>query len=355
MKRFDDEFVRVVQRLSEISPISRIGLKSDIQAILGDSLINIVDTHNTNSILFIFTIDNKKYLCKAELGKHGNTVTSEIEWYKKTRSSFQYSPTLLFSISNSIFSAEILSFIEKSSTIDIMSTSPNLTENISPYICKAFDYNNQLFNAFKRNHLTKKASLSIITSKFSKRTNESLKVSFLNYLLNLPEVVINGKNYKNISYFINKIQNEQTLQSLLIPEKYGIIHGDLHCGNILINDKEEIFFIDPNGNMSLPLEYDIGKLFHSVHGGYGLIMDGRYSLEVNGGNFEFSVTIPKHYSEAFKQIRRSIDDSTFYRSLFMESMHFTTMLPHHAKREKETTALFLTAVLLYSELFSYLG
>ena len=83
-------------------------------------------------------------------------------------------------------------------------------------------------------------------------------------------------------------------------EKIGMIHGDLHCGNMLVTGKR-LSWVDPNGCFELPLEYDLGKLLHSVHGNYGSIIRGKYLIShISLKDYHFSYFEPKVYKNAQK-------------------------------------------------------
>lgn len=77
-------------------------------------------------------------------------------------------------------------------------------------------------------------------------------------IIDSVEVIIEKIFNKIKSYFSNK-------------QQYSIIHGDPHMSNMIINDDNNITFIDPRGYFGttklfgLP-EYDIGKIFYSLSG-----------------------------------------------------------------------------------------
>ena len=81
---------------------------------------------------------------------------------------------------------------------------------------------------------------------------------------------INGIKFKNINYYCQEI-NKKIFELIKDRKYYNLIHGDIHLGNMLINDKKEIFFIDPRGyfgNTKLfgIKEYDLAKLLFGLSG-----------------------------------------------------------------------------------------
>lgn len=63
-------------------PRSRHDLIGAVENMLGDSLVGIIDTHNTQSIIFILKSSEGKYVIKAEYGENTRTQ-QEIAWYKE--------------------------------------------------------------------------------------------------------------------------------------------------------------------------------------------------------------------------------------------------------------------------------
>jgi len=191
----------------------------------------------------------------------------------------------------------------------------------------------------------------LFIGKYEERIKEAKKYIFLKKLFSQKIITINNIQYKNLDFYISIIRNNNKLKSLLTPIMFGLIHGDLHCGNILIKS-DNIYFVDPNGNLFMPLEYDYGKIFHSINGGYGSIMRKKFKLETKSINkYVFSLNLPKEYTYTFKQIVKEIPLDVFIKSFYSQAMHFATMIPHHAKDEKETTAIFLRSIQLFNELF----
>lgn len=83
---------------------------------------------------------------------------------------------------------------------------------------------------------------------------------------------VNGVKIKNMYDYVNKINSEAFA---LIPnfysDKYSLIHGDPHAGNILIDNSDNVYFIDPRGfygNTQLYglAHYDYAKLLFGLSG-----------------------------------------------------------------------------------------
>ena len=54
----------VIKRIENCSITSRENLLSELKKILGDRVIKIINTHNTNPIIFFFLLNSKRYVLK---------------------------------------------------------------------------------------------------------------------------------------------------------------------------------------------------------------------------------------------------------------------------------------------------
>lgn len=96
-------------------------------------------------------------------------------------------------------------------------------------------------------------------------------------------IVINGKMCRN-PFFVEKILADIMMH--YIPDKFMFIHGDCTLSNILIDDKDKIYFIDPRGYFGKTRlfgdpAYDYAKLFYSISGNYDCFNKKKFRLQVN--------------------------------------------------------------------------
>jgi tRNA A-37 threonylcarbamoyl transferase component Bud32 len=106
---------------------------------------------------------------------------------------------------------------------------------------------------------------------------------------------VNGVKIKNIYEYVDKIQTEAlTLIPQFYSDKYSLIHGDPHAGNILIDKEDKIYFIDPRGFYGNTLlyglaHYDYAKLLFGLSGysEFDTLNINELSIQDNNLNIDF--------------------------------------------------------------------
>lgn len=116
---------------------------------------------------------------------------------------------------------------------------------------------------------------------------------------------VNGIKIKNIFYYTEFIKNS-LFELLFNRDYYNLIHGDVHLGNILIDSKNELYFIDPRGYFGeTPLfgifEYDYAKLMNGLSG-YSIFDEMEIdNIEIN--NSDLKIDFIKDYQYIFEENR----------------------------------------------------
>jgi fructosamine-3-kinase len=341
--------IDIIHELARVMPSNKKELIDEIKVAIGSCLIRTVDSHNTSSILFVFqdpeVLDDNKYVLKAEYGP--TTATGkEINWYSKTKT-YDFIPRLISSSVTATHSLLLLAYVEGAQTLD------NLSNDVSPatilaYYKDAVEFDRRIYHDSVPRKSRPNEMDKFYIDKFNKRYKESMQYDYLKQLLNKDLHIVNGKQYYSPGRYIEMINENSALREHLMPNELGRIHGDLHGGNILLANNH-LYLVDPNGDLEMPLEYDYGKVLHTVHGEYPAIMNESYVLDQNHEGFIFELKTVKN--AVYPGIKKFLDDTELIRGLYAEAMHFATMLPHHANNRQETTALFLRTVELFDELY----
>lgn len=138
-----------------------------------------------------------------------------------------------------------------------------------------------------------------------------------NNIKKVNNIIIN----KNIKYYTNIIKNKLlTLIKKLNINEYNLIHGDIHLGNILLNDKEQIYFIDPRGYFGKTKlyglkQYDYAKLLFGLSG-YSMFDN----LEVNDLNIineNITINFIKQYEYIFNKKYFDKITNLFFLSIWL--------------------------------------
>tara|TARA_Y100001970_G_scaffold294299_1_gene450066 strand:+ start:21308 stop:23062 length:1755 start_codon:yes stop_codon:yes gene_type:complete len=209
-------------------------------------------------------------------------------------------------------------------------------------------------------------------SRIKKRILDTKKNSLtFNNIIDCNKILINGEEFLNVTPLINFVEDSHELISILTPKSVSKVHGDLHFDNVLVNRYDEhnpnFIFIDPRGlEKTYNYSYDIGKIFHSIHGMYDVIHEGLYDLKINYNN-SLEVTlllkdypIMQFYQALQKEFIGFLENSQFLkndkywiiRTLFAEASHFCSVMPFHLKKnknEKLAVSLYLIGVILLNQ------
>jgi hypothetical protein len=115
-------------------------------------------------------------------------------------------------------------------------------------------------------------------------------------------ISVNDVKINSIEYYCDIINNK--LKTLLANrDKYNLIHGDIHLGNILLCDNNELYFIDPRGYFGESslfglCEYDYAKLMFGLSG-YS-VFDNMIIDELSVINHNIEIYFIKKYEYVFE-------------------------------------------------------
>ncbi len=188
--------------------------------------------------------------------------------------------------------------------------------------------------------------------RLSDRLN-SLKNSFLADLLSQKYIYINDKKYLNLMHAI-----DSTILNNNIPffSSVSTYPGDLHFEHIFINSLGLIKIIDPKGAEYLPLEYDLGKLLHSLHGDYNILSSLDFELNMYDTNifyffYHFPDTKDKLLTFFENEVVSKWGTDTLKYSYLSEVFHFSSLLAHHKDNSKKILGLYCKTVQLINNYY----
>lgn len=174
----------------------------------------------------------------------------------------------------------------------------------------------------------------------------------LKKLLRYDEVIINGKPYKNLSYYLEYLSKEY-LYNIFKEDIYSDIHGDLTIENIICNlntMEEKYYIIDPNsGNINNSANLDYAKILQSIHGGYEFMMR-TYDISIEENQINFLFTKSQAYFYLYKKLNEYMNlkfSKEKIRSIyFHEIVHWLRLMPYKLKKDGKRALIFYSGLLM---------
>ena len=187
-----------------------------------------------------------------------------------------------------------------------------------------------------------------------RRNIDIMRKSFLlKDLMNYNVLIINGKEYPNLSHY-SWMLSEDNLQEMFSKDRYCEIHGDLTMENIICTrneqGEEDFYLIDPNtGNIHNSANLDYAKLLQSVHGEYEFIKTAK-DVTVSGNQIHFSYTHSMVYAELNRMLKDYLDeifDWNTVRSIYLhEIVHWLRLMPYKLQNEPDKAPAFYGKMLV---------
>ena len=174
----------------------------------------------------------------------------------------------------------------------------------------------------------------------------------LKKLLRYDEVIINGKSYKNLSYYLKYLSKEY-LYDIFRDDIYSDIHGDLTIENIICNlntMEEKYYIIDPNSeNINNSANLDYAKILQSIHGGYEFMMR-TYDISVEENQINFLFTKSQAYFYLYKKLNEYMNlkfEKEKIKSIyFHEIIHWLRLMPYKLKKDGKRALIFYSGLLM---------
>ena len=208
-----------------------------------------------------------------------------------------------------------------------------------------------------RNNVRKADAESInryIDSKVSDNLKKITDSKILKKLFKYDEVIINGKPYKNLFYFLEYLSKDY-LFNIFKDDIYSDLHGDLTIENIICNlniveEKEKFYIIDPNPeNIHNSVNLDYAKILQSIHGGYEFMMR-TYDVSIEENRINFLFTKSHAYFYLYKKLNEYMNlkfSEEKIRSIyFHEIVHWLRLMPYKLKKDGKRALIFYCGLLM---------
>lgn len=224
-------------------------------------------------------VDGNNIIKRAITEQGKRIAEKEINWYRhlnkfnyaRIPKIYSYDPLIMQKVDGkNIFKAD-LSFEEKKIVVKNFVDALNELHNLEAYPVDYF--------ALQENYYTK-------------TMNRLDKVRNLIPFADQREIIINGKQYRNIFFY--REQFKECVEKKLYNTHFALIHGDCTFSNSLIDNNLNITFIDPRGYFGDVLlygdvNYDWAKLFYSIKGNYDQFNNKNFTLDILEDGINLSV------------------------------------------------------------------
>ena len=192
-----------------------------------------------------------------------------------------------------------------------------------------------------------------IETKVTSNINKILESKVIKKLSKYDEIFINGREYKNLSYYL-KYLSKDYLYDIFKNDIYSDLHGDLTIENIVCvrnsNTEDDFYIIDPNtGNVHDSANLDYGKLLQSIHGGYEFLMK-TYDINFEENNINFLFTKSHTYVHFYEKLNEYMNanfSKEQVRSIyFHEIIHWLRLVPYKIKKDSHRALIFYSGLLM---------
>lgn len=253
---------------------------------------------NQNNYGFQFnhiTIKNGVFNKKSK-NSHGKMkINNEIDFYLYIiENNIDFSMPKLIDYQNGTISIE---YIPNSCIL----TNKINENNISEYIDKIKKHLSVIHNV--KQFITLDKIIKDVTMELNQKIIERFKQFDWDSCFNYTDIqYVNHIKIKNINEYIEIIQHKMNVY-LHGRNYYHLIHGDIHLGNILMDENETMYFIDPRGYFGESklfglYEYDYAKLLFGLSG-YS-VFDNMIIDELMINNHNISIDFIQKYEYVFE-------------------------------------------------------
>lgn len=346
-----EELKTLLERLTTLQCRSRDDLKAQLLRLLSTRRVVVHDSHNTHSMIFVFTADDVRYGLKVEFGE-AKVTRDEARWYEKALPSVR--PHYITSDLGEAYAFVLLRWLRHARSIEqiAIANEGKETQETMDLIIKALDQNQALFDSSPKIPLHNSREHSFFFDKYNSYNAKAKDFLYLQKLLESEAVLVNGKLLPGPNRFVAAVQEDDELRNYLSPDAIGFVHGDTHTDNLLVEDGV-IYMIDPQRIEPYPIEVDQGRLLWSLHG-WNAIVRGEFELVEIDNGYHLEVRRRQQYMDGMPRFRAYFTDQQYHRVMYSAVMQYLTRVSHAAV-EPETKALYLRGLQLFADLFEDLG
>lgn len=329
-----------------------------LKALLDKKKYKVIKNVSASSNAFTFLCKNKKnniyfYRKYSTDEEVINKLKQQLNWINENKNKLP-----LPEIINSDYDKKIY-WYDMKANISCLNLYQLITKKKYKFSTKIF---NSVLNKIKDFHKIEKKSINLnliqdyIKIKVIKNINQILCNKYINELQKFSELVINGRLYKNLSYYFD-ILSINNLSNIFKNDIQTRIHGDLTLENIIYDKKTEdhFYFIDPNPeNIFSTMFMDYAKLLQSLHGQYEHLQKIK-NVKINENKINFKNKINKNilciYRLYDKYLKYNFSNNEYKSIYYHEIVHWLRLLPYKIKKNSKLAVIFYCqTIILLSEL-----
>ena len=211
----------------------------------------------------------------------------------------------------------------------------------------------ELFSKNKKN-ITQDEYIDMYYNKTLNRIRSIKNNDILNFL-ELDDIVINNKTYKNWNFIKPNIL--KMINELYVEKDNCFIHGDFCLSNILYDLRSGIVrLIDPRGiwgnSENGDIKYDIAKLRHSIYGDYDYIVNDLFTVTINNKSINFNILNSNNIA-----VKDYFDDKlsksfNLRHIKLIEGLLFISMIPLHSDNSNRQLIMYAKSIKLLNEIYA---
>lgn len=177
---------------------------------------------------------------------------------------------------------------------------------------------------------------------------------YLESLQQYDKVIINGKEYNNLAYYLgdNGLFSSEQLFKLFERDICSVIHGDFTIDNIIFekSNSNKAYLIDPNvSNLHETSYLDYAKLLQSLHGNYEYYRH-TYDVSIDENRIDYDLGDISNYQKLlgrYDEYLRANFSKEEYRSIYAhELVHWLRLMPYRIRKDEKLAVLFYSQLLI---------
>ena len=304
----------------------------------------------SNATTLLCIKDGKMMFRKYTLGKDAAKLNEQITWLKDNSKRLSVTDILDMDYNGKICWYDMPYLTDSVSFFDyIHSSTADASWNILKCVLEDLE---RCYSSEKEQKADADTIKKYIESKVIGNLKKITEAGKLKSILAYDEIIINGKPFKNLGCFMDKLMSEEFWTDAFCNDNYCTIHGDLTIENIICNRNypEGYYLIDPNGgNIHNSPNLDYAKLLQSLHGGYEFLMK-TFKVNVSDNEISFNMIRSASYDSLYNNMREhmlSVFSPERVRSIYLhEIIHWFRLMPYKINNDTDRAPLFYAGMIM---------